>query len=79
MKRWWGWVGRAILAGVLAGAATTLVTDRSWSSELLPRCVTFSMVYLLLGPVVRFSRRRAERRDQQHMGEIEKARCDRRG
>lgn len=74
MKRWWKWVCACVVLGIAAGAVTTLITDRSWSSELVPRCLMFSITYMATGPVVTLSRRRAEQRDQQHMRDIEKVR-----
>jgi len=78
MKRWWKWVGAPVLLGIAAGVIVTLITDRAWNSELVPRCVIFSILYMAIGPTVALSRRRTEQRDQQHMRDIEKARRDQR-
>ncbi len=81
MKRWWRWVITAIVLGIAAGALTTLITDRAWSSELVPRCVMFSVLYGLMGPGVAAVRRRVEREYQQHVREAghEDVREDQRG
>ncbi|MFF4490690.1 hypothetical protein ACFY0F_30175 [Streptomyces sp. NPDC001544] len=79
MKRWWKWVGAPVVLGIAAGVVMTLIIDRSWSSELGPRCLMMSVLYMAIAPVVTLSRRRAEQRDQQHFRDIEKARRGRRG
>ncbi|MDT0489531.1 hypothetical protein ACPEIF_08705 [Streptomyces sp. NPDC012600] len=71
-------MGVPVVLGIAAGAATTLVTDRSWSSELLPRCLMFSITYMAIQPVMVRVRRRAERQERQHLRDIEQARRDRR-
>ncbi|QKW25804.1 hypothetical protein HUT11_06495 [Streptomyces seoulensis] len=78
MKRWWKWAGAPVLLGVAAGTTVTLIADRAWGSELVSRCLTFSIGYLLIGPVVTLSRRSAERRDRQHMRDAEEGRSEHR-
>ncbi|HET6855951.1 MAG TPA: hypothetical protein VFH94_02500 [Streptomyces sp.] len=79
MRRWWARVGAPVVLGSAAGAAATLITDRSWGWDLVARCVVFSLTYVLLRPAVERSRRRAEVRDARHMREIRQARRDRDG
>ncbi|GAA5054047.1 hypothetical protein GCM10023336_24940 [Streptomyces similanensis] len=71
-------MGAPVVLGVVVGTVVTLIADRAWSSELLSRCLTFSIGYLLIGPVVALSRRYAERRDRQHRRDVEEARSERR-
>ncbi|MFE7457670.1 hypothetical protein [Streptomyces sp. NPDC057554] len=71
-------MGVPVVLGIAAGAATTLVSDRSWSSELLPRCLMFSVTYMAIQRVMVRVRRRAERQERQHLRDIEQARRDRR-
>lgn len=64
MRRWWLWVGVPVVLGIAAGAATTLLTDRDWGSELVARCVMFSAVYAVIRPamLLRRSARGEERK-----------------
>ncbi|MGC5345604.1 hypothetical protein ACPXCE_17560 [Streptomyces sp. DT24] len=52
----------------------TLLTDRAWGSELTPRCVMFSVVYLLIRPAMRL--RRSARRGKRTTGDGEEARYE---
>lgn len=76
MRRWWLWVGIPILLGIAAGAATTLLTDRAWGSELAPRCLTFSVVYLVIRPAM-LLRRSARREKRKPMVDNEETSNDR--
>ncbi|MFK0173567.1 hypothetical protein ACIQU5_32770 [Streptomyces sp. NPDC090306] len=67
-------MGASVVLGIVAGSVLTLLRDRSWGSELLYRCLCFSLSFLVVRPVTQFARRRAEQRDAQHMRDIERAR-----
>lgn len=63
MRRWWLWVGLPVVLGSMAGAVTTLLTDRDWGGELVARCVMFSVVYAVIRPAMLLRRSaRAEER-----------------
>lgn len=75
MRWWWLWVGIPVVLGVMAGAATTLLTDRAWGSELAPRCVMFSIAYLAVRPAMHL--RRSAQRGERMKGDNEEKQGDR--
>lgn len=78
MGRWWRWIGAAVATGVVSSVAMTWVGDTSWGWDFVARCLLVSGVYVLMGPLLARSGRRAEERDAQHMRDIQEARRGRR-
>ena len=68
----------AVLLAVVVSAVVTVVTDRVWGWDFAVRCAGLAVLYLLTGPLLARSRRRAEARDARHLREIREARRGRR-